>query len=97
MRSGMTPLQHASCEKDIGDRVVYFVEARVFSPVKSARTRHTDIEDLLDSSGTRRHDDHAVCQQHRLIDGMGDEYHGLACGHPEMLEVEPHLFACQRV
>ena len=42
-----------------------------------ARPRQTDRNHLLDAARPRRHHDHFVAQQDRLLDRVGDEQHGL--------------------
>ena len=51
----------------------------------------------LDPPGPRRHHQHPVGQQHRLVDAVGDEQHRLARRQPQLLEVDPQLLAGQRV
>ena len=65
--------------------------------VEPARARQIDVDDLLDPPGPRRHHHDAVGEQHRLVDAVGDEQHGLARAQPERLEVDAHLLARQRV
>ena len=45
---------------------------------KPARARERNVVDLLDLPRARRHHDHAVGEQHRLVDAVGDEQHGLS-------------------
>ena len=56
-----------------------------------------DVDDALDATGARRHDDDAVGEQHRLVDRVRDEQHRLVRCEPQRLEVEAHLLARQRV
>ena len=43
--------------------------------------------------GPRRHHQHAVGEEHRLGDRMGDEHHGLAPLEPDALQLDVHLLA----
>src|SRR3954454_10885649 len=43
-----------------------------------ARPSERNVEHFLDAAGTRAHHGYAVAEQNGLIDGVGDEDHGLA-------------------
>ena len=56
-----------------------------------------NVVDLLDAAGARRHHDDAVGEQHRLVDRVRDEQHGLAGLHPQLFEIDAHLLARERI
>ena len=56
-----------------------------------------NLDDTSISPGSRRHHHDAVGEQDRLVDAVGDEDHGLAGREPQLLEIDAHLFAGQRV
>src|SRR5258705_118060 len=64
-------------------------------------TRKRDVEDAAEPAGARGHHDHAVREEHRLRDRVGDEHDGLAllpaplAPHAQQLEI--HLVAGHRV
>ena len=45
---------------------------------EASRTLEIDVQDLLDATGPCRHDQHAVGEEERLLQVVGDEEHGLA-------------------
>jgi hypothetical protein len=45
--------------------------------------------------GLRRHHHHAIGQQDRFLDAVGDEENGVAVAQPHPLEIEIHLLATQ--
>ena len=60
-----------------------FSEARIGAHrVGLTRPSEGHIEHLLDAAGARAHHRDAIAQQDRLVDRMGDEYHGLALVGP---------------
>ena len=63
----------------------------------AARTRNVDVDDLQDAARGRRHDDHAVGQQHRLLDRVGDQHDGLAVALPDPHQLDIHVVARHRI
>ena len=66
-----------------------------WSNVRGRGTRTGMISVML--PGPRRHHDHAVGQQHRLGDRVGDEDDGLRPLGPDAQELEGHHFARQGI
>ncbi len=55
------------------------------------RQRHHAVE--LDAAGPRAHHHHAAAHEHRFVDVVGDEEHGLLFGFPDALQQLLHQFA----
>ena len=92
-----SPAQHALRQEQLGNLLRRLDEQRVAARREPARARQSDLEHLLDAAGARRHHDHAVGEQHRLVDRVGDEQHGLAGLHPQVFQIDAHLLARQRI
>src|SRR5229473_363106 len=69
---------------DIGD------EFRLAFDVEPARPRQVDVDRLLKPSRPARKHQHAIGEEHRLVDLMGDEQHGLAALFPDAQELGLH-------
>ena len=68
-------------------------EIRLFADLEMPSAAKLDRHDLLDLAGPRRHHDHAVRQEHRFADRMGDENDRLAFLARQQVEVEADLIA----
>src|SRR5579875_386076 len=55
------------------DLIEVLQELRLALEVQRARARDVDVEDRLDPPGSRAHHDHAVGEEDRLVDLVGDE------------------------
>src|SRR5262249_7181520 len=75
----MQPVSPLGGMKLMPDVHANFREARIGPHcIRIARPSERHVEHLLDAPRTRAHHRDAVAQQDRLVDGMGDEHHGLA-------------------
>ena len=79
------------------DAADVLAELRRVHHVERARPRQVDRRSSSDAARARRHHQHAVGEEHRLGDRMGDEDHGLAPLEPDALQLEVHLLARHRV
>ena len=69
------------------------LEARIELHLHRARPRQVDRQHAGDAPGPRRHDHHAVGEQDRLRDAVGDEQDGLAPLVPDAQQLQAHLLA----
>src|SRR6185312_14108459 len=72
-------------------------EARLGQHAGIARPREIHFHDLVNASRARRHDDHAVREQHRFADAVRDEEDGIAARPPDLLQLETHSLARHHV
>src|SRR5258708_20372912 len=57
-----------------------------------ARAPQRDIDSLLDAAGPPRQHQHAVREEHGLVDLVGDEQHGLPALLPDAHQLSLHPF-----
>ncbi len=62
-----------------------------------ARARDADVEDLADPAGPGTHHDDAVGEQHRFLDGVGDEDRGRAERGVDVLQLDRQFLAGEGV
>ena len=75
-------------------RCAVSTNAAACARLDAARPRQIDVDDLHDPPRPRRHHHHAVGEEHRLVDAVGDEQHGLPRAQPQRLS---SMRICSRV
>src|SRR3954471_22952010 len=64
---------------------------------EAPRPRQVNLHHVGDASRARREHYHAIAEEDRLADAVGDEDDGLVLGEPHLLQLDVHLVARQRV
>src|ERR1700694_3568611 len=61
------------------------------------RTRQVNLQVEVDPAWTRRHDEHEVYEENRILDVVGDEQNRVLNSQPDTLKVHDHLLASKRI
>ncbi len=64
---------------------------------EGSRPRQLDVDDAADRSGTRAHDRDPRPEEDCLCNGMGDQNDSLARAQPDILELDIHRLAGERI
>src|SRR5262245_40999715 len=89
--------QHAACLKNFADLGHVSDELRLAAALPAARALDLYGAVKVDAARARRHYDHPVGEEHRLLDAMSDEQHGVLDRTPHDLQVRNHLLARERI